>query len=52
MFQFFLAKICGVGLKDGRVRAENIAVSKTINSTFQKQFARLDRQETNGQFRG
>ena len=46
MFQFFPAKICGVGLKDGRVRDDDIAVSKTQNSGSQKQLARLDRQGT------
>ena len=36
MFQFFPAKICGVGLKDGRVIDEDIAVSQAINSAYQK----------------
>ena len=47
MFQFSSATFCGVGLKDGRVRGEDIAVSQTTSSRYQKQFARLDRQGTN-----
>ena len=43
------ATFCGVGLKDGRVRDDDIAVSTTASSFYQKQFARLDRQGTDSQ---
>ena len=46
LFQFSSVKFCGVGLKDGRVRDDDIAVSRTRSSSYQKQFARLDRQGT------
>ena len=41
---FYKAKFCGVGLKDGRVRDEYIAVSGTARSIYNKRYARLDLQ--------
>ena len=52
MFQFSSATFCGVGVKDGRVRDEDIAVSRTQSNAYQKQFARLDRQGTESQIGG
>ena len=41
---FHTARLCGVGLKDGRVREEDIAVSGTARSFYNKRYARLDLQ--------
>ena len=48
----FTATVCGVGLKDGRVRDQDITVSRNHNSYYQYRFARLDRQGTHTQYGG
>ena len=52
ILQFSSATFCGVGLKDGRVRDEDITVSRIQDSRYQKQFARLDRQGTERYYAG
>ena len=39
-----LALLCGVGLKDRRVRNQDITASRSYDSMYQPEFARLDRQ--------
>ena len=43
---------CGVGLKNGKVKDEDITASSIFSSQYEPNFGRLDRKTTPGRYGG
>ena len=51
-YQYYAVDACGVGLKNGNVKNEDITASSIFSSKYEPYFGRLDRKTTLGTYGG